>query len=509
MGVDLGVVPLGSDERWDPGVPVLRAADGVRLDLDAVPAAVERLLVLGTGPLARVVVAGPDGAEVATFDAAGTGLVALVEIYRRAGAWKVRAVGRAYADAADLERLHGVRWSAPPPAPPPAPEPAHPTTHPAAQASAVPSSAPPVDPPAGSVDPDRAVQLVGMIMEDAARSGASYTSSVGYADDALEREESAIVADPALRVSESGAQARAQARGRRDDLVRRAQEVHVRDLAHLRGELIDVEASLPPAARRWSTVEPVRRADELPLAARAGDITLTHLADVPGADFSLPMIVRVPGRPLLVSTDEGGDAAASAVAITIGARVAAALGRFSPRFVVADLGGHRGTLGLPPGIAPAPITSAPVLTRVLSGLVRRGELIEVARSNNAMDALDDALVRPAVLVLTDVPTLWEAETLPLLDRLVASPPPGVQVVLTGPDRSPQVGSPAEQRLLQAVWGSALRLPSARGGQLADSFANVSWTFLPDLGPGDPGVLARLLGEVGPLEGWHDGIVPTG
>lgn len=494
-GVALGMVPLGADDRWDPAVPVLRADGGVRLTLTAVPDGVERLLVIGSAHdlVGRVAIADGQGAEVASFAVVASGLVALVEIYRRAGAWKVRAVGQAYAGIADLERLHGVRWD----------EPGAPHATPA------PAPAPPPEPTVGSVDPDRAVQLVGMIMEDAARSGASYTSSVTYADSHLEREDEAIVADPALRISEEGTRAREAARARRDDLVRRAQEVHLKDLAHLRGELVDVEASLPPAARRWPAVTPIRRGEDLPTAARAGDITLTHLADVPGAEFSLPMLWRIPGRPLIVTTDGGGEAAATAVAMTIGVRAVAALGRFGPRFVISDLGGHRGPLGLPPGLAPGAVTAAPALTRVLAELVRRGELIEVARQGNALDALDDELMRPVVLVLIDVPTLWEAETLPLLDRLVATPPAGVQVILTGPDRSPRAGSPAEQRLLEAIWGSALRLPSARGGQLADSFAGVSWTFLPDLGPTDADVLARLLGEIGPIEGWREGIVPAG
>lgn len=544
--VDVVVFALGVDDRvLDPDA-LLRAVGGVRLHLPVVPAKAERLLVLGVGTTGAVDVTLADaaGAVVATAPVNETGLVALVEVYRRAGAWKVRAVARAYAGgAADVQRLHGVRVDgagldgtsgpaqapvapayppprdavptppvAPPPAPPAVPRP---TPRPAARPAAAPTHALPKAPgvgessePGAPVSHDRAIQLVGMILEDAARSGASYASSVAYAQTALEDEEGAIVADPALRVSAEGDRARAAARARHDDLVRRAREAHLRDLAQLSAEVADVERSLPPAMQRWEVARPAGPGEDPPTALRAGDITLAHLADVPGVDFRLPMVWRVPSRPLLVSVEEGGDDAATRIALLLALRGAASVARHRPRLVVTDLGGRRGDLGLPPGLVPATLTSAPAATRLLSDLDRRSDLIEVARSNGALDALDPDMLRPVVLLLTDVPTAWEAEALPLLDRLVSRRAPGLQVVLTGPDRPPRVGSPAEQRLLEAVWSSSLRLPSGPGGQLADAFANVAWTFLPDLGPTDVAVLQRFLAQAAPFEGWRDGIVPS-
>ncbi|MFI1887537.1 TerD family protein [Streptomyces jumonjinensis] len=83
------------------------------VDLDAVPAEVHRVHVLlalpeGVGGPARfgataapvLAVAAPDGAEVARYTITGldteTALVA-IELYRRQGAWKMRAVGQGYA----------------------------------------------------------------------------------------------------------------------------------------------------------------------------------------------------------------------------------------------------------------------------------------------------------------------------------------------------------------------------------------------------------------------------
>ncbi|MGP2437756.1 TerD family protein [Streptomyces sp. JW3] len=106
-----------------PGAPALpglevsrRAAADHRLavDLDAVPDAAHRVDVLlalpdadGSGPdrfgavaAPFVAVTGPDGAEIASYTLTGldaeTAVVAL-ELYRRQGAWKVRAIGQGYA----------------------------------------------------------------------------------------------------------------------------------------------------------------------------------------------------------------------------------------------------------------------------------------------------------------------------------------------------------------------------------------------------------------------------
>lgn len=98
-----------------PGLEVPgAAADRHRfpLDLDAVGAAVHRIrLVLalprggpvcfGAVPAPHVVVAGPDGVEVAAYTLTGLdseSAVVALELYRRQGAWKVRAVGQGYAD---------------------------------------------------------------------------------------------------------------------------------------------------------------------------------------------------------------------------------------------------------------------------------------------------------------------------------------------------------------------------------------------------------------------------
>ncbi|MCX4509754.1 TerD family protein [Streptomyces sp. NBC_01619] len=99
-----------------PGIEVSRRATAdqrLTVDLDAVPPAVHRLTVLlalpmGPGSPVRfgsvaapyVAVTGPDGDEIASYTITGLdseSAVVALELYRRQGAWKVRAVGQGYA----------------------------------------------------------------------------------------------------------------------------------------------------------------------------------------------------------------------------------------------------------------------------------------------------------------------------------------------------------------------------------------------------------------------------
>lgn len=98
-----------------PGLEVPGVVAGehrIAVDLDAVGPAVHRVAVVlalppggpvrfGEVPASYVAVAAPEGAELAGYTVTGleseTAVVAL-ELYRRQGAWKVRAVGQGYAD---------------------------------------------------------------------------------------------------------------------------------------------------------------------------------------------------------------------------------------------------------------------------------------------------------------------------------------------------------------------------------------------------------------------------
>lgn len=548
-GLLLLATPLGADDRVLAEGRPLHGTGAVALGLAGVPLTAERVVVLAVvgpgGAPGTVRLQDGDGDDVATFDPdpalaaapdGGTGatVVALVELYRRNGAWKARAVGRAYPGGlAGVETAHGVRIAvtaaAPPapaatPAPTATPAPAGPPSYAAGSrkpAQAAPPRSTPAAPRASDApDPARALELVGLVLEDASRSAASYESTVAYAERMLAEEVEKVVGDPRLRVSADGDRARAAAQARRDELVARAGEVHVRELAVLRKEIAGLEALFGAGLASWEQLR-ARGGDwspadqgGLPPAVRAGELTLPHLASLPGVDFRMPMLWRVPSaRALLVTDDDGGEVAAARAAAVLGLRAVFALASWRPRLVLVDLGGTRGSYGLPGDLLPAPLTTPAALRTLLGDLDRRSDLLAMARQGGAWDDLDPELLRPIVIVLTDVPTGWDAGVLPLVHRLTTAGPTGVQVVLSGPGRPPRLGAEgdpldAASHLLELVWREAMRLPSAPGGDLADTFAGVHWTFLPDLGPDDADLVRTVMG--GRVDGWDAGALgPAG
>ncbi|MBY8880317.1 TerD family protein [Actinacidiphila acidipaludis] len=134
------------------------APDAITVDTAAVPPAIEKIVVTasidgggafsGTTPTATVRSA-DDGAEIATFAPTGLGpetALVVVEVYRRGGAWKVRAVGQGYADGlAGIATDFGV--SVEEPAAPAAPQP------PASVPATVPPPPPAAFPPPGAAAP--------------------------------------------------------------------------------------------------------------------------------------------------------------------------------------------------------------------------------------------------------------------------------------------------------------------------------------------------------------------
>ncbi|WP_225800762.1 TerD family protein [Streptomyces sp. NK15101] len=117
LGDEQGRV-AGAEWIAHPGAPSLPGVDvpggaaadhRLAVDLDAVPGAVHRVSVLLalTGGAVRfgalaapfVAVTGPDGTEIASYTITGLGTesaVVALELYRRQGAWKVRAMGQGY-----------------------------------------------------------------------------------------------------------------------------------------------------------------------------------------------------------------------------------------------------------------------------------------------------------------------------------------------------------------------------------------------------------------------------
>ncbi|MFJ3923584.1 TerD family protein [Streptomyces sp. NPDC090022] len=389
LGDEQGALP-GPESCAHPGARSLpgveapaASADRHRfaVDLDAVGAGVHRIGVLlalpqggptrfGAVAAPHVSVATADGPELAGFTLTGldaeTAVVAL-ELYRRQGAWKVRAVGQGYADglpglladhglnppaAADLAaRIHasagapvapvapgpvpvsGVPYPGTPgPAPtgpdqPPAPPAglggpatisyAHPRrgrTEPPPPAPQAPPAQPgePARPVAGDATgwsmEERLYNQVWGMFEDLARAAAAYRSAVDFADTRMDRELDDALSDPRHRIGGSGNAARDAAQARRDELVAQAKAVLDRDLAQLTAETEVVEPALPSAYARWDN--PVWHGhgmpEQPPMAVRLGDL---HLPERP--DLRIPMLVRFPlERGLWIDNGRTGSEAA-------------------------------------------------------------------------------------------------------------------------------------------------------------------------------------------------------
>ncbi|APE26160.1 MULTISPECIES: TerD family protein [Streptomyces] len=584
-----------------PGVdvPGQAAADHrLTVDLEAVPGAVHRVSVLLALPGARlggaarfgavaapfVAVSGSDGAEIASYTITGLdseSAVVALELYRRQGAWKVRAMGQGYegglaallgdqglerpADLAatileavapeparrlpEAERVRhtapvtaqdAAPTAAPAAAPPTVPDPvpngaqdaaptvpvgggpidyAHPrrrTEPPAAPPSAAapaaeqPRQGPPA-PVAGdasgwSMDERLYNQVWGMF-EDLARTTAAYRSACEFAESRLDRELDEMLSDYRVRGGGANDAARAAARARHDELVRRAQEALDRDLAQLVAESEVVEPALPAAYARWDN--PVWHAyrvpAEEPMAVRLGDL---HLPE--RTDLRIPMLVRLPlERGLWVDSGRGRSEAAglldevelrrlaldSAVAHTARLLAAHPAGGFTVHVVDAAGAGaaalaplvETGVLAAPPARGAAGVSA------VLEQLTERVDLLQMAMRGGAADALPPGLDTARQLLLVhDFPHGFDDRAVTRL-RYLADEGPSVGVhLLMVADRE---DAAAYGPLLDPLWRSLLRLTPVPDDHLADPWVGHAWSYEPPLLPPGSAVLRQVLAEV--------------
>ncbi|WP_405740796.1 TerD family protein [Streptomyces sp. NBC_01525] len=142
--------------------------DAITVDTTAIPADIEKIVVTASPDAPGATFAGTEptgtvrdadsGAVLASFTPPGLGpetALVVVEIYRRNGAWKVRAVGQGYADGlAGIATDFGVSVEEPTTPAPPAAAPAPLAAPPAPPAAApAPPQGAPVPPPAGQWEP--------------------------------------------------------------------------------------------------------------------------------------------------------------------------------------------------------------------------------------------------------------------------------------------------------------------------------------------------------------------
>ncbi|MGW9583575.1 TerD family protein [Streptomyces albidoflavus] len=544
-----------------PPAPTHRLA----VDLGALPSAATRLdlfLALPDGPGAparfgalaapRVLLLGPGGEKAAGF--AVTGLaeettVVAVELYRRNGAWKIRAVGQGYQggvpalltdrgiDPETARRLAADAQAHPvaplPPAPRPDPEPVpagpatpsggrvdytHPGRRPTAPAGrhpyATPAPAAPA-PPTGPAAPvagdasgwsmeERLHNQVWGMFEDLARTVAAYRGAVEFAEDRRERELDAVLDDPRGRTGQGAAAARAAASERYETLVARAQEALDRDLAQLAGESQVVEPALSPALAGWES--PVwhayRPPEQPPLSVRLGDLGLPE-----APELRIPMLVRLPlERGLWIDAGRLSDGEGESRPAGLRALAAGSAALHATRLLaVHPPGGLTVHLLDPAGsgaaafaglrnaglLAPAPPAGAAGVAEVLERLTRRVDLVQMAVRGGARDALPPGLdTAEQLLVVHDFPHGFDDRAVTRLRYLAdEGPAVGVHLLLVA-DRDDAAGYGP---LLDPLWRGLLRITPLPDRHLADPWVHHLWTFTPPCVPRGSAVLETVVG----------------
>ncbi|WP_030171316.1 TerD family protein [Spirillospora albida] len=490
--VDVSALLVGADLRVRsdadlvffnaPEAPGVRWSDGggqrVDLDVDAVPPDVQAVLIavsltgsagFGTVPPPRIrLSAGSD--PVASFTAAGLGeerAIIGLEVYRRAGSWKVRAVGQGYAGGlAELLEAHGVDVDDPgeEAAPPPPPGPG------AGQAAA--RGAPP--PSSSEVG---YLERCWLVWEDASRSLAAFRSSTEHALN--------------VRNDEVGGRA---PRGRFDQLMAAADQRLRADAAQLREELARVEPHVgveaaPFDAPAWLTWRP--RTDV------AEGVLLGWLSTAEMPDLRVPLVLRMPWRGgMWISRGPlPGDAAAYAWSLVT--RFMAAVPPGLAGLDVIDAAGLSGAgrlnaLDPSGGLLGGGVATGPAAAERLRRLL---DLVDLRRIGGGDDAAVPGGGPPVrLVVIMDAGAALEGEQAHQLLRLVEDGPRvGVPVLLVETDtRAP------ESVLAVRVRQSCNSLPSGEGS-VGDGWVGIEWTLTPEVLPdgGDgtrpSALLAHVLG----------------
>ncbi|MEU7069154.1 TerD family protein [Streptomyces narbonensis] len=559
-----------------PGVDVPRQAGAdqrLAVDLAAVPETVHRVSVLLALPVGAggptsfgkaaapfVAVTGPDGTEIASYTITGLdseSAVVALELYRRQGAWKVRAMGQGYegglaallgdqglerpADLAasilaptvaptaaptaaptsaptseptpavpgpaqtpggPISYAHPRRRTATPqPAPTPAPTPA---PH-SAQGQSAPT--PVAGDAAGWSMDERLYNQVWGMFEDLARTAAAYRSACEFAESRLDRELDETLSDYRSRVSGANDAARSAARARHDELVERAREVLDRDLAQLAVESEVVEPALPPAYARWDNPawHAYRPPTEEPMAVRLGDL---HLPE--RTELRIPMLVRLPmERGLWVDSGRGRSEAAGLLDETELRRLAldSAVAHAARLLAVHPPGGFAvhvvdaagaGAAALAPLVdtgvlAAPPARGAAGVTAVLDRLTERVDLLQMALRSGAVDALPPGLDEARQLLIVHDFPHGFDDRAVTRLRYLADEGPGVGVHLL--IVADREDAAEYGPVLDPLWRSLLRLTPVPDDHLADPWVGHAWSYEPPLLPPGSRILRQVLAQV--------------
>ncbi|MFE4500235.1 TerD family protein [Rhodococcus sp. NPDC056743] len=443
--------------------------DIVRVDLDRLhPDAEAVLCIVSVDPSAAAAgafrVAGlsaqlsdESGSVLGKFDIPTAGSETAVicwELYRRNGAWKVRAVGQGYAGGlAELIGVHGVEVDDAPANPIPVPE----------------------DHAVEPVEEGRALERMWMIFEDASRSAASLISSSEYAMTRLDEELSVAVADASNRNSPAGIAARDAAQKRHDELVATARASHTRDSAQLAHELTVVDSVMPRAMASWES--PVWTPGSVSESLAASDgVRLGMLSAPDRSSLSVPYCMPLPlPRPIWVDSTSGAAAVAVVSALTLRIMAAGPM----PLLDVVDLTGSYTLLTdrLSAQLAGPLIRTHQEISARLTELAQGVDLAGLARNSGQEFAmsLDAGPSTPRLLILGDFPHGYSAQDADAIMFLAEHGSMiGLSILLVGDDES----SSTEESIVALAHGCR-HLPAAGEIDVHDPWTGSHWVLTPD------------------------------
>ncbi len=478
--------PEAAGVSWRPGPPQQLVFALDRLEVEAIACLVSvdpQTPPFGAGPapLLRFF----DAAALPLAEFIPTGLsseraLIVCEVYRRAGQWKLRAVGQGYdGGLAAAVTAHGVDVDDPPPQnPPDATAFVPPTTHSGAAVDSV---------TAGIEEQRRLFDQSTAIMDDASRSTASLQSTIEYAKrQQTQAFEAMLAGDPALRSRAVTEPALTATQRQYDRLVDTATANHRRDMAQLTAELAGWEQRLPPSMAAWSS--PAWTSWQPPttfsVAVRVGEMSLPE-----APTLRVPFLLRLPiRRPIWIDADLGGPQAAAVMLRSTLARLLTGYPAEGLVVSVAALGNPDPSplrpLGLPGcRVQPEPAArTLAELTQLLERLVAHYDRMEMAREAGMPEEVDG---RDRLLVITDFPTGFDDRCLGLLRHLIDV---GLSVLTDGTDSQAVPSGPLASTLFKVFF----RVPAGEGGGMTDGFGGVDWHFTPDLGPADAQLVDAVL-----------------
>jgi hypothetical protein len=411
-----------------------------------VPQSVSASLVNGLGP--GGVSATPSSVRAASFELIidqhqVQPATVFFELYRRRGAWKVRAIGQGYAGGrTELLADYGLP----------------PTSLPATGEHQTAGLTLDADP----------LERMWMIFEDAARTTAAFTSAREYADVRLDDELSEAIANPATRHTEAAERSAAKAHSRRDELVAQARTNYERDASYLRTELQELDRLLPPSMASWASSS-WRSATA---GTSCGAIRLGEVLAPDIGDLRVPFCVKAPlRRPVWLSSNTS--AAAEPVVAAMVLRLLAATPSPAPHLDVVDLsGGLRGVTDHLSGYMPRGVVTD---HRNLAATI---DAIAMALDVSALTAQAENQHPPAgIVVLSDFGFGLGHDALEPLSKLVSLIGDGrLSVVVVGE-------APGDQSMVEPfvreLYSLSQVIPVGRDGIFMDPWTKGEWSFQAD------------------------------